>query len=236
MEIPERATTEQQFAKKAGRLTESQRKRLQSLLGSPPDPANVPESFWQEVQEETERMLLAMLFFVFLASANFHAGGKSSGSGLTILQQTLIDQQAGDYARQRSSAVAERYTITSRKRFATLARKLEEALADPDKPRMTKAETAKGTAKVFGPSRASEISITETTAAQSSGGEAGVKLTFGVSLDDLWITEKDQRVCPICRPLHNTKRKTWGLEFFSGPPAHPSCRCYIKYVNKGSPV
>jgi hypothetical protein len=60
-----------------------------------------------------------------------------------------------------------------------------------------------------------------------------------------WITEKDDQVCPLCRPLHNKVPDLWGLVLENalapggsraqdeviangGPPAHPNCRCYLK--------
>ena len=45
----------------------------------------------------------------------------------------------------------------------------------------------------------------------------------------MWITSVDERVCPICGPLHGvvvplTAQFDGG---FDGPPAHPRCRCDI---------
>jgi SPP1 gp7 family putative phage head morphogenesis protein len=43
-----------------------------------------------------------------------------------------------------------------------------------------------------------------------------------------WVTAADERVCPICGPLHGEKT---GLEEsfdgFFAPPAHPMCRCAV---------
>ncbi len=46
----------------------------------------------------------------------------------------------------------------------------------------------------------------------------------------VWVTAKDERVCPICRPL-NRVTAVIGAPYrhaddvFDGPPAHPRCRC-----------
>lgn len=48
--------------------------------------------------------------------------------------------------------------------------------------------------------------------------------------DDIWMTEEDARVCPICGPLHGSRRRVWGRIFPDGPPAHPRCRCEIVYT------
>ena len=42
-----------------------------------------------------------------------------------------------------------------------------------------------------------------------------------------WVTAKDERTCPVCRPLNNTRAPLTGLykQGLAGPPAHVSCRC-----------
>lgn len=79
-------------------------------------------------------------------------------------------------------------------------------------------------------SRAEAIAITEITAAQTAGGEYAATeyvAVTGISLNAVWITERDSRVCPICNPLQGTKRDVWSMRFPNGPPAHPRCRCVI---------
>lgn len=46
----------------------------------------------------------------------------------------------------------------------------------------------------------------------------------------LWFTELDERVCPICLPLHGEPREVWSYVAPLGPPAHPNCRCWLDYV------
>jgi hypothetical protein len=45
-----------------------------------------------------------------------------------------------------------------------------------------------------------------------------------------WYTNEDDRVCPVC-DLDETDREVEMDEDFSngfdGPPAHPSCRCWL---------
>jgi len=48
-----------------------------------------------------------------------------------------------------------------------------------------------------------------------------------------WITARDEAVCEICEPLHNTIIRTGGLwvsQTSSGqyPPIHINCRCYVE--------
>jgi len=54
-----------------------------------------------------------------------------------------------------------------------------------------------------------------------------------------WVTVMDERVCPICEPLHNQEVSIngkftagEGKALFNGirPPAHVGCRCYLEEV------
>lgn len=82
----------------------------------------------------------------------------------------------------------------------------------------------------LGPKQAEAIAITETTSANSKGEsaakkEAERKMPDVEKVIEVWQTEQDAKVCPICRPLHGTTWRVWAERFPSGPPAHPNCRC-----------
>lgn len=89
-------------------------------------------------------------------------------------------------------------------------------------------------ADAFGRKRAELIASTEVTRAFNQGyveslREAGIERKQ-------WWTRQDERVCPICRPLHGTiKALDEMFETSNGllvlaPPAHPRCRCTIAGV------
>lgn len=44
-----------------------------------------------------------------------------------------------------------------------------------------------------------------------------------------WSTERDGRVCPICRPLDGQPESVWVERFPSGPKAHDMCRCFLEW-------
>ena len=98
--------------------------------------------------------------------------------------------------------------------------------------RITKTELQDQTIAIFGPNKAKQIAVNETTNAAVDGGEAAVRETDGTDEDDTWFTVEDQRVCPICRPLNRSKRSRWQGLFASGPPAHVGCRCWIQYARE----
>jgi SPP1 gp7 family putative phage head morphogenesis protein len=52
-----------------------------------------------------------------------------------------------------------------------------------------------------------------------------------------WVTSKDERVCPICKPLNNKVINvrgnfTSGGETLKYPPAHINCRCFVEPVER----
>lgn len=152
--------------------------------------------------------------------------------------------QAVSYADRRAAALAENYRINSQQRMfglyenqgaalivllaqyergETTLGKLRSAVKDF---RKSGREIA---GKVFNEQRASGLAITETTAAQSSGAEKASVTSGTKDEEDTWFTREDDRVCPICAPLHGAPRSVWQQTFPLGPPAHPNCRCWIHY-------
>lgn len=51
-----------------------------------------------------------------------------------------------------------------------------------------------------------------------------------------WWTVADERVCPICRPLHGIQMKfeelfSSSVGLLEGPPAHVICRCFTEFTS-----
>ena len=119
--------------------------------------------------------------------------------------------------------------------------------------------TEPGRTGAFSPARAEMAAITEVTRAISAAefGIAGYLATvddpevtgavsdaelgiagYLATVDDpglrkllvpIWYTALDERVCPICAPLHRTGKEVWGKMFPLGPPAHPRGRCWLTW-------
>ncbi len=208
MELANRDEIEAKFAARTGRLLGQFRRQLIDLLGNPPDPANVPESFWTEAEDEMKRELTIILLLIAGASAAQHG-----------LAAKLGEASAAQWAALRAELVAPQFIANSRQRLVAKFR------VDP--AQIPTAEEA--AADVFSPSRAESVATTETTTATSAGGEVAVAQTIGLSALDQWFTADDDRVCPICGPLHEAPRERWMAQFPDGPPAHVNCRCWIQY-------
>lgn len=220
-DLKNRGKYESDFARKLASMMGRHRRELSGLLGSPPDPRNVPEAFWVKVKKETEEEISALLLLIFTASSLQHS---PQGSG-TIFQG-FLDSAGKNWSAGRSRFVSDGYVLNTRERLAQLGARWAE------NPELPKSEISQDLVSLFGPDRAEGMAITEGTNAISAGGEAAIGQAGGISQADLWITEKDAKVCPICSPLHQTDRNNWTRKFPSGPPAHPRCRCYIRYENE----
>lgn len=216
MQLPNRDQLESSFAVRFTRVNAKLRHQLEDYLGYPPDIARVPESFWQEVQDEMNRELAIVLLLIWSQSAIYHGMAAQDAQG-----------QAAGYATARAGQIAPEYAAHSRQSLADAAHQWRQ-LSEP----IPRGELQQYLVSLFGPRRAERVAMTETTRAQTAGGESAVRSLGGVRDDDRWITREDSRVCPVCRPLHNQPRSVWAQQFPSGPgdEVHPDCRCYIEYT------
>jgi HK97 family phage portal protein len=76
---------------------------------------------------------------------------------------------------------------------------------------------------LFGTQRARLIAQTETTRAAAEGTRAGFVQSGVISEMEIRAVN-DERVCPVCGPLHGTRTPLQGGK---RPPFHPGCRCYL---------
>lgn len=231
MELPNRLDLEQRWQRQLNRTARRHRQLIREHWGEPPDPRNVPASVWEQIAREQREETAAALLLLFLASATTHvraALGTEPEPGLT----SVLTQRGAAWARPRAEAVGQAWVDTGREMLLRTAAEQDEQLATPEGRPLPKTTWLARLQQSFGPERAETLAITGTTEAQSAGGDAAMSAAGLIALGDLWITEKDERVCPVCLPLHNTQRATWQLFQPDGPPAHPRCRCHILYARE----
>lgn len=81
----------------------------------------------------------------------------------------------------------------------------------------------------FGPKRAAGIAVTETTRAFAFGQVSAANLARinGLDVEEVWRTNMDALVCPICAPNDGLRRSQgWTV---NGIPGHPNCRCWYSH-------
>ena len=83
-------------------------------------------------------------------------------------------------------------------------------------------------APMFGGERAKLIAATEVTNAYAEANRLSY-IESGVVDEIEWRTARDERVCPICGPLHGRRTSVENPDFDGRgiPSAHPRCRCWI---------
>jgi hypothetical protein len=108
---------------------------------------------------------------------------------------------------------------------------------------------------IMGPRRDAATAATETTAGNSAGinGTLNTARAAGVPMVLRWFTQADDRVCPVCGPLHRKIVDLWELVLSNtdspgraaalqsirangGPPAHVNCRCHAELVPMREPI
>lgn len=129
---------------------------------------------------------------------------------------------AAEWARQYSYDLVKGIQDTQRKHLQdVLGQMLDGKLAPDDARAMI--------APLFGDRRAASIAITETTRATAKATEMYQRelADRGIGSVRRWLTAEDERVCAICGPLDHKTEEVWKVQFPSGPPAHPNCRCAV---------
>lgn len=80
---------------------------------------------------------------------------------------------------------------------------------------------------VFGDRRAELIAISSLTEAsnQATKRYQAMLKGNGITMERVWRTANDERVCFICTPLNGKPESEWADRFPDGGPAHFRCRC-----------
>ena len=210
--------------------------------------------FWTKEQ----RLLWKAMTPFFIAL--IHAGGEA-GVGLLpesiriLMNWDVFNQDAIAYLREYRLAWVEGISETTRTQSVEA---ISEWIASGEsKPVLDTRLT-----QILGPARAKRIATTEVTRMYAKGNKLAWQST-GFVTEQKWQTAQDERVCPICGPLHD---RTVSIEeaffnspedianspqmkelvkdpdkrmaraasiirssgaFIEGPPAHPSCRCWL---------
>lgn len=139
------------------------------------------------------------------------------GVGFDIVE---INHAALDWARKYSYELVKGIEKSTRK---LIAQATQQFIATPG---MTNEQLTSLLEPAYGPVRAQMIAVTEVTRAYSQGSAIYQDMLkeAGVTMQRVWRTSADERVCPVCGPLEDKPESQWGLA--GGPPAHPNCRCW----------
>lgn len=224
---PQRHDFEQRLRAAFALATADLADELLRLLGTPPDPANVPAEFWAALAPELLSELSPLISEIAIKSA---LGLGESAGVISATNWSLINERAARWASRHAGEMIKNANANS---IARLQELVDKYYADP-----TQDLKALGAdiGKLFGPKRGDLIAISETTRAAAEG--EGVlmaeirRLNPNAIMDEFWTTSNDELVClKICRPLNGVRGD--GKGNFVNPAdgqtyrfgAHPGCRC-----------
>lgn len=168
--------------------------------------------------------LRAALFAALIA----HYTRVASDRLFDLEAELQLDVDDGDAA----AAISEWANATATERSVTLVettRNVNGRARDAYEPDMSDDELMELLRAAFGDPRFDAIAIYETTEPLSAGVRIFQALiaVYGVMSLMVWMTMADERVCPVCGPLHEKRSSVWSEQFPFGPPAHGRCRCYL---------
>jgi hypothetical protein len=215
-DIPNRDELERKLARELGKLNQAQMARLLEQLGDPPRMENVTAQFWQEIGGELLNVITPFLQRLYLDSAAEFLAGQSIG-----VDWAIVNQQAVDWASRYSYQLVG--GITTNTQAA-----LQSAVSGYYQGGQNMGTLTNSLSGLFGPVRAESIAVTEVTRA-SAQGELDISNQLmrdnpSLEIVQIWNTNKDDRVCPLCGPLD---RKEQGDGWTIPPPIHPRDRCFL---------
>lgn len=233
-ELKDRDDSEATIAILLANLFNEQRREIKTRLGDPPRLSGLNESFWTGLERETASKIRPKLKQVHLAAAvGLLADVAEPINGNEgQLATAALEARSEQFAQRRADELAAQMTANTRERVEKIARDNQAATA------------AVGIGVlligVLGAGRAEGAAITEVTDAAARGEldtVAAFEAETGLTIEPIWNTEGDGRVCPICRPLDRRPVSEIALselgpqatEVKPGINAHPRCRCHLTF-------
>ena len=235
--LEDRDKLEKRLKKVLGSQFDREGKQFLSLLGTPPDIGNVPNSFWAKENVLMANAIMPELLGISRTQAQGLADQMSIG-----VDWGMINERAVRAARTQTDTLIQQFMDTSREG----TRKTWEAFFQQgqsvgmsvgeyfESQGMTIGDLEAMFEPYFGERRAEMIAVTEITRASSLGEQALVDEITSQNPDivftPVWETENDDVVCEICEPRNGkASGDGWDIEVDGPPPAHVHCRCALAH-------
>lgn len=217
-DVENRDELERRLARVVAKEQRAELEKLLKLLGDPPVMSNVPPEYWLNGFNAIQAAVMPILEEVFIDQAEI-VMRKIKIS----VEWDTVNEDAARWARQYSYELVKKLTEKSREG-------LRQAVEDYYRSNLTLGDLQKRLERWFGPVRAEMISITEITRAAVEGELNLARRLEGQNANlrmvAYWVTNNDERVCPICGPRNDTRQ---GEGWTVPPPAHPRCRCWVRH-------
>lgn len=180
------------------------------------DLANVPLDVLGEMQSDVVAAIQPILRQAYQDAAREFSGAMGYG-----LDDTQLNEQAVQWSSRHTNQLVSQL-------FQTTVRQLQQTAQQAENVPLTQRGLNSILLGILSVNRVVTTALTEITNAVSAGENfIETQLTAQqVTVEKLWFTRLDERVCPVCAPRH---AKPEGTNWQLPPPAHPRCRCYLGY-------
>ncbi|QDV78076.1 phage minor head protein [Botrimarina mediterranea] len=248
-----RNATERDLAAAIGKLGPTHRRRIMDAIEVYGSAAAIPPDVWESIRRDVDQQSAAILLLLLVGT--YGAQYRRTLRQIPPEQRGLVQpidpdrlrSQAAPSAARAATVVADEYVDSIRRRLETnIDAKAAEINELPQKERAK--VVRQEIEDAVGEEAAESTVVTNTTrgvtaAQQSAGDDIGRQANVTMTL--VWKTERDSKVCPICRPLDGKTVDRWEAVLDAnvvsadvratitsqlGPPAHPRCRCRLEHV------
>lgn len=235
---------EAKLAKVIGGKLNGQFKHLVTLIGDPPDIANVPPGFWKEIGTDLSSEIRPIIAQTY-AESEYNLAQEILGQyKVTIaggVDWTLVNKQAAVWAANTTYDLGEGVGAVSQAR-------VRDAISSFFEQDWSMDDLRSELEKTFGPERAAMIARTEITNAANWGEWGSIQYiedNSSLQMVSVWHTDEDEHVCPICDALDGQEEDgrneagepywicAYDNQTYSIGAAHPRCRCTKGYKPKG---
>ena len=238
----DRAALEKKLAAALGDKLNGKLPELMGFLGDPPNPDNVPETFWTDLGADLASEIKPQLQAVY-ASSRVDLGNDLHNRfqvdpGITV-DWKLAYQKAATWAENYTFDLVKGIDATSRDRLQTVISGFFENQMDIG-------ELRDELEPIFGAERAAMIATTEVTNAANWGEWdtiQWIEANSSINMIATWNTDEDEHVCDICGALDGqpeagrdeSDEPYWELdgEQYDIGAAHTRCRCRKSYEPEG---
>lgn len=209
------------------------RSKLIDYMRTPPNPNNIPATFWKTIGNDLRQKLEPILQGIYEESV-----AQMMAATTIPIEWTLGNAAAAAWAKQYSYTLVRQINTTTEARlqgiFSDFFTQRGKTVGDmrkliaPEVKDLT-VRMGDGTTRLLtSAQRAKLIATTEVTRASVEGEKAVIAQIedAGIEMVAIWETQQDAKVCPLCRPLQG---KEQGDGWTDPPPAHPGCFCNLRY-------
>lgn len=219
-DLPNRDKFERELTEELSSAIASARRQLVDALWregmTQADIANAPPQILRQLENDLQRTLQTALAEAYISAAQNFAQEIEFG-----LDPDAVQEQGLAWATEYARVIARQLIVTREAKLREIAQRAPDV-------QLRKRDLIALLLLALGLAGIAAIAITELSNATSEG-EAYTQRELennGVTVEVLWYTREDERVCPICRPLHaGVMGEDWNIP----PPAHPRCRCFLGY-------